>query len=110
MDVKKLLLQRIGLSPNVPISLDNLPAILEAYAFHVPFENIDVIDDERMSLSRESLADKILIRKRGGLCYEMNPLMYWFLREAGIDAILVKATVYNNEANTWAQHHTHPPF
>nr|WP_269448614.1 arylamine N-acetyltransferase [Metabacillus kandeliae] len=81
--------------------------LLRAFAFHIPFENLDVMNKEKRSLSEDNLADKILIQQRGGLCYELNPLLHRFLKEAGFDAKLVKGTVYNNEKDQWALDGTH---
>ena len=48
----------------------------------------------------ENLQDKILSTSRGGLCYELNTLLYYFLKDCGYDVQLALGTVYKNDINT----------
>jgi N-hydroxyarylamine O-acetyltransferase len=41
--------------------------------------------------------NKILLKKEGGLCYELNSIFYFFLIENGFNAVLARGVVYNNE-------------
>lgn len=65
-------------------NLDVLRDLVTAHTRTIPFENLDPlmgvpVDD----LSPESLADKLVRRRRGGYCYEQNGLMGYVLAEIG---------------------------
>jgi N-hydroxyarylamine O-acetyltransferase len=45
-------------------------------------------------LDTDALFDKIVRRRRGGFCYELNGLFAALLRELGFDATLKSAKVF----------------
>ena len=73
-----------------------------AMAQTVPFENLNILENNFTEISKENLKEKILVNNRGGLCYELNPTMYYFLKDAGFDVYLVSGTVYNAANSIWA--------
>jgi arylamine N-acetyltransferase len=40
-------------------------------------------------------------KNEGGLCFQLNPLLYFFLVENGFHAVLVRGVVYNNATKEW---------
>ena len=42
--------------------------------YNVPFENLDVLTGKIVSLEPADIVEKILVRRRGGYCYEVNGL------------------------------------
>ena len=56
-----------------------------AMAQTVPFENLNILEKNFKEISKENLKEKILVNNRGGLCYELNPTMYYFLKDSGFD-------------------------
>ena len=76
-----------------------------AYTF--PFENRSVLNKQSYALNQEGLKQHLLEENRGGLCYDLNPLLYYVLKEAGLSVQLLQGTVYNKEADTWAIDGTH---
>ncbi|MGV2541386.1 arylamine N-acetyltransferase, partial [Bacillus pumilus] len=48
------------------------------------------------------LKQHLLEGERGGLCYDLNPLLYYVYNEAGLAVQLVQGSVYNKEACTLA--------
>lgn len=52
--------------------------------FTVPFENLDVQMGKVVSLIPEEIVDKIIERKRGGYCYEVNGLFAMALDALGV--------------------------
>ncbi|WP_134684623.1 arylamine N-acetyltransferase family protein [Brevibacillus migulae] len=96
-DLNALFRKRIGLSENKRITFEDLDHILEKTAKSIPFENFRVIEKNANVITRENLVDKILIHSEGGLCYELNPLFYLFLRENGFQVVLARGIVYNHE-------------
>jgi N-hydroxyarylamine O-acetyltransferase len=87
-------LQRIGYSASTEANLETLEALAWAHLQSVPFENFDVHLGRRVKLDEESLFKKIVRRKRGGFCYELNGLFALLLRELGYQVDLLSARVF----------------
>ena len=84
-------LERIGLADAQPApDLAWLEHLVRAQLTHVPFDAMDVWGrGDCPSLATEDLFDKIVRRRRGGYCYELNSLFCAFLKALGYDAYLV---------------------
>ncbi len=63
----------------------------------VPFENLSIHSHQPIVLADEMLFEKIVTRKRGGFCYELNGLFSWLLRELGFEVTKLSAQVANSE-------------
>jgi N-hydroxyarylamine O-acetyltransferase len=59
----------------------------------VPFENLDIPLGRRIVLDEVSLFDKIVTRRRGGFCYELNGLFAALLLELGFNVERLSARV-----------------
>jgi len=71
-----------------------LRALQRAHLLAVPFENLDINPAGRpLDLSVDALFDKVVRRRRGGFCYELNGLFGALLAELGYDVTLVSARV-----------------
>src|SRR5215210_3696598 len=64
-----------------------------AHLLAVPFENLDIHLDRRILLDQDALFDKIVTRRRGGFCYELNGLFALLLRGLGFEVTLLSAGV-----------------
>jgi N-hydroxyarylamine O-acetyltransferase len=64
-----------------------------AHICAVPFENLDIHRGRPISLDELALFDKIVTRRRGGFCYELNGLFAAVLREMGFEVTLLSAEV-----------------
>jgi N-hydroxyarylamine O-acetyltransferase len=71
-----------------------LRALHRAHQLSVPFENLSIHLSEPISLDQDKLLDKIVTRRRGGFCYELNGAFGLLLRALGADVVLVAARVY----------------
>lgn len=91
-----LFYKRIGLSGHETVSFEHLDSILEHMSKAIPFENLRILNRTTMDITKENLVQKIAIHHEGGLCYELNPMLYYFLIENGFDAELLRGTVYNH--------------
>jgi len=90
-------LDRIRFDGPVHADLQTLQAIHRAHQYTVAFENLDVQLRRRVGLDLESSYDKIVRRRRGGWCYEMNGVMGWALREIGFDVMRMSAGVMREQ-------------
>jgi len=84
-------LERIGLSGAQPIvNLEWLDRLVHAQLISVPFDDMDVWGrGDCPSLATEDLFDKIVCRRRGGYCFELNSLFCALLKSLGFDAYTV---------------------
>jgi N-hydroxyarylamine O-acetyltransferase len=92
MDVSQYL-QRIGYEgPRAP-TLETLRALHVRHLEAIPFENLDVQSRRPIALDEAALFDKIIRRRRGGFCYELNSLFAALLRELGFRVTLLSGRV-----------------
>lgn len=77
--------QRIGMDPQTTIerNADFLGLVQTNCVLHIPYENLDILDAKPLDLSPEALYEKIVLRGRGGYCFELNGLLAHMLREMG---------------------------
>jgi N-hydroxyarylamine O-acetyltransferase len=87
-------LHRIGARPSPTTDLKTLWHLQERHLATVPFENLAIHLGERVSLEEKDLFAKIVDRRRGGICYEVNGLFAWLLRELGFEVTLLGAKVF----------------
>ena len=92
MDVDAYL-ERIGAPRPAAPTLDALAELALAHLYSVPFENLDIAAGRRLSVELEAIHDKVVTRRRGGFCYELNGLFAGLLRELGYDVTLLAAEV-----------------
>jgi N-hydroxyarylamine O-acetyltransferase len=74
-------------------SLVLLQALHEAHMLAVPFENLSIHYGQPIVLRNELLYDKIVLRRRGGFCYELNGMFAWLLRQLEYQVTLLSAEV-----------------
>ncbi len=84
-------LNRIHFSGEVDLSLNGIKQLMQCQLFSVPFEDLDVQAGKPISLDGNDLVDKLVTRKRGGYCYEVNGLFGLALQKIGIEYIFVAA-------------------
>lgn len=79
-------LKRIGIGEAKAPDAAFLDELVLAHQTHVPFENLDIFEKGLVpSLGIPSLFDKIVSRRRGGYCFELNALFAALLKALGYD-------------------------
>ncbi len=93
-------LERIGLGgEEIKPDLSALDRLVHAHLTHVPFEDMEPWGTGNCpDLAVKALFDKIVLRRRGGYCFELNSLFYAFLKELGFDVYMVMAHVMAERA------------
>lgn len=98
-------LSRIGIDPTQvqnpePKTLERLQ---QAHITTIPFETLSITGDpfrdhdgEGVFLAVPDLYEKIVGRRRGGFCYELNGLFGWLLTELGFDVDRLSARIESN--------------
>src|SRR5262245_35618854 len=86
-------LRRIGVAGPVRADARTLKRLHRQHLFTVPFENLSIHLSQAVQLDEASLYDKIVRRRRGGFCYELNGLFAALLRRLGYPVTLLSAGV-----------------
>jgi arylamine N-acetyltransferase len=92
-------LSRIGFSGPLDTSIHTLSRLQECHLHTVPYENFDVINRIPISLEIPDLYDKIVVRRRGGYCFELNALFRWLLEQIGFTVTSYFARFWRDEPN-----------
>lgn len=100
-NLNELFRKRIGIPQNEVITFENLDTVLEKTAKTIPFENLCIIENRSKEITKENLISKILEQNEGGLCYELNTILYLFLTENHFNPILVRGVPYNHMEQQW---------
>jgi len=78
-------LQRIGFTSTPRLDFETLYALQRKHLQTIPYENIDILRGIPISLDIDDIFEKIVIRGRGGYCFELNALFAWLLRDLGFE-------------------------
>lgn len=89
-------LQRIEYSEVVAVNLQTLRKLHAAHVARIPFETLDIFSGNRFTLSPSDLYDKIVRRKRGGYCYELNGFFFHALKGIGFEVSMHDAQLYDH--------------
>lgn len=94
-ELNALFRKRIGLQEDVKLTFEKLDEILDKTAKTIPFENLSIMASHLSDINKENIINKVLVRNEGGLCYELNTALYFFLMENDFDVFLVRGVIYN---------------
>ena len=86
-------LRRINYHGAVTPTVGTLRELQLAHLLTVPFENLSVHWKQPIILDDDSLFEKIVVRRRGGFCYELNGLFAGLLRSLGFNVEMLSAGV-----------------
>jgi arylamine N-acetyltransferase len=92
-------LARIGYDGPLDGSFQTLAELQERHLHAVPYENLDILKRIPLSLDIPDLINKIVVRQRGGYCFELNALFGWLLRELGYPVTDYMARFWRDEPN-----------
>ncbi|RWC31433.1 MAG: hypothetical protein EOS27_09615 [Mesorhizobium sp.] len=90
-------LDRIGYRGPVEPTLECLRQIHLRQVLSVPYENIDVQLGVPIDQDVGRAFEKVVGRRRGGWCYELNALLGWALSEIGFDVMRASAGVSRDQ-------------
>jgi len=86
-------LRRIDHPPVRAPTAESLATLHRAHLLAVPFENLDIHRKHPIRLEEDALFDKVVRRRRGGFCYELNGAFAALLRALGFEVGLLSARV-----------------
>ena len=90
-------LARIGYQGGLEPTAGTLCALHRQHMLTVPFENLDIHRGREIILQPERFVDKVVGRRRGGFCYELNGAFATLLKALGFSVELLSARVSNNQ-------------
>ncbi|WP_432260538.1 arylamine N-acetyltransferase family protein [Cupriavidus sp. TMH.W2] len=68
-------LARLGIAAPPSPTLEALDAVLAAHLASIPFENVDPLLRRPVRIELDGVFDKLVTRRRGGYCFELNTLL-----------------------------------
>ena len=86
-------LNRIGYEGPLEPAAQTLRELQLAHLRTVPFENLSIHSNEPIVLEDAALFEKVVQRRRGGFCYELNGLFAALLRSLGFEVEMLSAAV-----------------
>jgi N-hydroxyarylamine O-acetyltransferase len=89
-------LARISATRSPVLDVAALRRLHRAHLMSVPFENLSIHLGEPVSLADDDLAGKIVRRRRGGFCYELNGTLALLLEALGGGVVRLSARVYGD--------------
>ena len=97
--------ERINYAGSTEVNEDTLRNIHIAHTLNVPFENLDVFYRRPILLDETSLYEKIVMKRRGGYCFEMNGIFSIVLKKLGFKVTDLLARVAIDGVNYTAKTH-----
>ncbi|CAN2390717.1 Belongs to the arylamine N-acetyltransferase family [Pristimantis euphronides] len=104
MDLKAYL-QRVNLTDCAPPSISALRELHRHHVHSVPTESLSIHSGEKIIFDLSWIYDKIVVRRRGGFCYENNGLFLWVLQQLGYQPKVLSSRVRNHITGIYG-----PPF
>ncbi len=92
---------KLKIPPKENVNFEDLHTIILQIGHLLPYENIDIMEGNTKEFSRENIEDKLLLKSRGGLCYEINSLLYYFLCDCGFKVYRIAGTLYDPKIRKW---------
>jgi N-hydroxyarylamine O-acetyltransferase len=82
-------------------SVQNLFRLQQNHLLNVPFENLDVHLKKRVKCNLEELYEKVIVKKRGGFCFELNFLFSWLLKQLGYNVNMISCRAFRTKSKFW---------
>ncbi|MEE9393669.1 MAG: arylamine N-acetyltransferase [Planctomycetota bacterium] len=98
MDTKSYL-RRLDLDEISGADFSSLERMQERHLLLVPFENLDIMEGLPISLEPSAVYDKIVTRRRGGICYELNSSFAALLEALGYKVQMLAAELRQQDGS-----------
>ena len=106
MELEKYL-ERIGYKGDTEPSIGLLNALQKKHLLNVPFENLDIHYKIPIELDIENIFEKIVIKGRGGFCYELNGIFHELLHSIGFNVKMISARVFDQKQQIFTPEFDH---
>lgn len=95
-------LERIGYRGTVHPTHEVLCALQRHHLLSVPFENLDI--HEKIPIDFRKSYEKVVVRRRGGFCYELNFLFFQLLQSLDFKCHIISARVWDRDHGFGAEY------
>lgn len=92
-------LKRMGIEAVTAVDEGLLKRLHRQHVRSIPFENLDIAWRKPISLDPEAIFTKVMDRKRGGFCYELNSLFCRLLQKLGFRSHLISCSIMTEESS-----------
>jgi N-hydroxyarylamine O-acetyltransferase len=106
MEVKKCL-ERIGYEGSTEATIGLLNVLQKRHLLNIPFENLDIHYKTPIELDIAVIFEKVVIKKRGGFCYELNGIFHELLNSIGFNVKMISARVFDQEQQVFSPEFDH---
>ena len=100
-----LYLKRIGFEKDPKLDYETLKELQYRHLSTVPYENLDILKGIPLRLDARGMYEKIVIKHRGGYCFELNGVFGALLRELGFEVTDCMARFLKNESEIPMRRH-----
>lgn len=100
MDTQQIVesyLQALNIDSDIT-TLEDISKLAEAHVKAYPFGNPKILLGESVPIDLEGIYNNLVVKGRGGYCFEHNKLMFETLKAKGFEVTEHLARVVNNEA------------
>ncbi len=106
MEIEKYL-ERIGYKGNTEPALGLLNALQKKHLLNIPFENLDIHYKIPIELNLANIFEKVVIKRRGGFCYELNGIFHELLNSMGFNVKMISARVFDQNQQIFSPEFDH---
>jgi N-hydroxyarylamine O-acetyltransferase len=104
---KEKYFERIGYRGSTEPTIEVLKALQKCHLLSVPFENLDIHYKIPIELNPPDIFEKIVVKQRGGFCYELNCVFYELLSSIGFNVKMISARVFDLEQQIFSPEFDH---
>ena len=94
--------ERIEYRDNPALTASVLKTLQKNHLLKIPFENLDIHYKIPIELNLESIFEKVVIRRRGGFCYELNGIFHELLNSIGFNVKMISARVFDQKQQVFS--------
>src|SRR6478672_7006627 len=106
MEIEKYL-ERIGYKGSTKPTIGLLNALQKKHLLNIPFENLDIHYKIPIELNLANIFEKVVIKRRGGFCYELNGIFYELLNSIGFNVKIISARVFDQKQQIFSPEFDH---
>ena len=87
-------LKRLNYSESRSPTFETLIKLCWSHVTHIPVDTLDVFNNRKKTLDLDEIYDSIILKGRGGWCYELNGLFAVLLKSLGYSVTLLEGSCY----------------
>jgi N-hydroxyarylamine O-acetyltransferase len=106
MEIEKYF-ERIEYTDKAVLTIEVLKALQKSHLLRIPFENLDIHYKIAIELNLERIFEKVVVRRRGGFCYELNGLYHELLNSIGFNVKMISARVFDQKQQIFSPEFDH---